>query len=505
MPLRLMSEARRDAEPGTTRAAPAGSARQGPPRRRPGPSRRLDSPARSSRQSTCLAPRPPRLWHQQRRLDRRDLHGCDRWSQFSADRRGLHDDRRARRHRPPDIDDGARSSGRSPMRPVVTDFLHYRQRFPRASTLLLVTSGLLALGAARLGSARASGADEARPRPRRPGHGHWGIAEWCCHSGSSVHAAGCRTSMSRPRIMRGRLRCGARDRPPAGARLCWPGRTDVRTPRPVDARGPRAAAAGGALARCRLPAGSDLSTRVRNYGDGCPCRCTLWPAREFGEQPREVAAREGPLKGLGRLGMAHLKLEEAILDGGERREVVRGEDFAMDDREVDLELVGPTGVNGVCTIRLDRWPAASGGAGPSVGGAVVDDPEHAASGPIGFLTHDLCDQAIEGSAAGLGFAAAKRLARCKSHARRRPRPPPRRTPTSPRIAWLGEVAPWGAGDAGPGCWSSRPRIRRTRGGRAGRHASGVGTDPGSARLCARTPGHAGRSTSGTARAGARPG
>jgi hypothetical protein len=56
-----------------------------------------------------------------------------------------------------------------------------------------------------------------------------------------------------------------------------------------------------------------LSTPVRNYGDVFSCRRTLWPAREFGEQPSEVAAREGPLKGLGRLGIAHLKPEEAIL------------------------------------------------------------------------------------------------------------------------------------------------------------------------------------------------
>jgi hypothetical protein len=150
-------------------------------------------------------------------------------------------------------------------------------------------------------------------------------------------------------------------------------------------------------------------------------RRALWPAREFGEQPSEVAAGEGPLKGLGRLGIAHLKPEEAILEGGERREVVWGEDFALDDREVDLDLVEPTGVNRR-VHEHEPWPGglqSRGGAGALVGGAVVDDPEHAASGPIGFLTLMTCaTKRSKGARPVLSSQRPNTLARCTSHAAR---------------------------------------------------------------------------------------
>ena len=42
-------------------------------------------------------------------------------------------------------------------------------------------------------------------------------------------------------------------------------------------------------------------------------------------------------------------------------------------------------------------------------GAVVDDPEHPRGRAVGLLAHDLRDEAIEGSDAGLGFAATEDL------------------------------------------------------------------------------------------------
>jgi hypothetical protein len=59
----------------------------------------------------------------------------------------------------------------------------------------------------------------------------------------------------------------------------------------------------------------------------------------------EVAAREGPLKRLGGLFVSLLETEKAILDSGETREVVRCERLALDDAEVGLDLVEPTGMD----------------------------------------------------------------------------------------------------------------------------------------------------------------
>jgi hypothetical protein len=39
-----------------------------------------------------------------------------------------------------------------------------------------------------------------------------------------------------------------------------------------------------------------------------------------------------------------LKGEEALFEIGQRRKVIRGEDLPLNDREVDLHLLEPTGV-----------------------------------------------------------------------------------------------------------------------------------------------------------------
>ncbi len=83
--------------------------------------------------------------------------------------------------------------------------------------------------------------------------------------------------------------------------------------------------------------------------------------------------------------------------------------FALDDREVDLDLVEPAGVHrqvdedevGPAPLEpLDRLTAA-------VGGAVVDDPEDAARGGVGLLGHHPPDESIEGDDPAAGFRAAE--------------------------------------------------------------------------------------------------
>ena len=40
-----------------------------------------------------------------------------------------------------------------------------------------------------------------------------------------------------------------------------------------------------------------------------------------------------------------LESDEALLEFGQAREIIRGEDLALNNRKVDLDLVEPTGVD----------------------------------------------------------------------------------------------------------------------------------------------------------------
>src|SRR5215218_587134 len=97
------------------------------------------------------------------------------------------------------------------------------------------------------------------------------------------------------------------------------------------------------------------------------------------EQAVEVAAGELPLERLGDLLVVAAEAEWPLLEDGEFLEVVGLQRLALHDREVDLGLVEPGGVDrGVDNDQVgpgaleavDRAPAA-------VGGAVVDDQEDA--------------------------------------------------------------------------------------------------------------------------------
>ncbi len=83
----------------------------------------------------------------------------------------------------------------------------------------------------------------------------------------------------------------------------------------------------------------------------------------------------------------------------------------MDDREVDLHLVQPGGVDG--GVHHDRVrelggePVAGGLA--AVGGAVVHDPEHAFGRGVGLGGHHLGDECGEGVDACGVLAAAEDL------------------------------------------------------------------------------------------------
>jgi len=106
-----------------------------------------------------------------------------------------------------------------------------------------------------------------------------------------------------------------------------------------------------------------------------------------------------------------LKIQEAFGDGVEIRKIIGCEDLALDNGEVDFDLVEPTGMDG----RVDEgdgWPLRTDpgdGALSAMGGSIVDDPEDAPCGAIRFLLHDLAQEATEGVNAGRKFAASKDL------------------------------------------------------------------------------------------------
>ncbi len=68
--------------------------------------------------------------------------------------------------------------------------------------------------------------------------------------------------------------------------------------------------------------------------------------REAVEQRGEIVAGEAPVEGLRGLVPVVFEIVECARDVGEVLEVIGFEHLALDDREEDLELVEPAGVDG---------------------------------------------------------------------------------------------------------------------------------------------------------------
>jgi hypothetical protein len=106
-----------------------------------------------------------------------------------------------------------------------------------------------------------------------------------------------------------------------------------------------------------------------------------------------------------------LETEETIFDFSERAEVVGGEDHSLNDREIDFDLVEPTGVDR-SVDQDDGGPScaqAFTGLLTAMGGAIVGDPEDAPSGAVRLLGHGLFDETIERLDAGGLLAATEDL------------------------------------------------------------------------------------------------
>src|SRR5438128_12414954 len=123
----------------------------------------------------------------------------------------------------------------------------------------------------------------------------------------------------------------------------------------------------------------------------------------------EIPTGESPVERDGDLLIVMLKGKQTFLDLGQRREIIGDKDLALDDREVNLDLIQPTGMQwGVHQHHRRPLGAESvGGLLAAVSRTVVHNPEDATGRGIGRLVHHLGDQAIHGPDSVFGLAAAK--------------------------------------------------------------------------------------------------
>jgi hypothetical protein len=105
---------------------------------------------------------------------------------------------------------------------------------------------------------------------------------------------------------------------------------------------------------------------------------------EFGQKSEEIFAGEGPLKlkGRGAALIVGLEGKQTLLEFGQRREIVGGENFSLNDREIDFDLIQPTGVDrGVDQNGVRPFSAETvGRLRPAMSGTIVQDPEDAMGG-----------------------------------------------------------------------------------------------------------------------------
>jgi len=124
-------------------------------------------------------------------------------------------------------------------------------------------------------------------------------------------------------------------------------------------------------------------------------------------QALEVISSKLPFEGPGDLFIVILETQDPVLELLNGTEVVGSQDLSLEHREVDLDLVEPTGVHWSMhehEVVPSALESVDAGLAP-MRGTVVDDPEHSRGGPVGFAGHDLEHQAVEGLDARLRLAA----------------------------------------------------------------------------------------------------
>jgi len=132
---------------------------------------------------------------------------------------------------------------------------------------------------------------------------------------------------------------------------------------------------------------------------------------DFVEQGMQIASGESPLERLGNLLVVTLKIQETFFQCLERTEVVGCESLTLEDGEIDLDLVQPTGVHrpmdknqvGITLLQ------AGNGAWAAMSRPVIDDPKDSPRLRIRRLAHHLGYEPIKRRYATFSLAAAKEL------------------------------------------------------------------------------------------------
>ena len=127
------------------------------------------------------------------------------------------------------------------------------------------------------------------------------------------------------------------------------------------------------------------------------CRRELSFGFQFCQEGLQGSAVELPLE-RAQLSIAQFLVQsQSLLDFLQAGEVVRRQHFPLDDRELDLHLIQPTGVH----RRMNQnrlaisLPQSLCRRLAAVRGAIVHDPEDTAGGPVGLGPHNLLDQSTE--------------------------------------------------------------------------------------------------------------
>jgi hypothetical protein len=123
-------------------------------------------------------------------------------------------------------------------------------------------------------------------------------------------------------------------------------------------------------------------------------------------QVGQVFSGEFPLEGLSDFLIVFLKVENPFGQVSKGKKVIGREYFALEDGEIDFDLVQPAGMDGKMDNN-DLWPLtlkSIDGGQSSMRGTIVENPENPSGGAVRFTCHDVLNQAGEGYDPGFALA-----------------------------------------------------------------------------------------------------
>ena len=170
--------------------------------------------------------------------------------------------------------------------------------------------------------------------------------------------------------------------------------------------GPRRGLNLGRIVELNAASVDSLSTLVHKYTN-----VFLGGGFQFVHELVQVVTSKFPLKRLSNGGVMLLKAQKPFFEGLQGKEVVRGKNFALDNGEIDLDLVQPTRMDGSVDGDDSRIFALkpADAAGSPVSRSIVQNPEDSSGFFIGSLGHDLIDQAAKRSNPIFSFTATEEL------------------------------------------------------------------------------------------------